>query len=319
MDHPNADFRFDRTSGDDARTFGKFCFMAGQENIEYARLLGAEIRNRRLARGLSLRALAKQLNLSGHGTLVDYELGRRIPPANLVEGCERVFEISDGTLRNLREKALAERANVRTAQLRAPEEIAEPARRSTIRRWPVAIAAAAVLIAAGVVVWQWRTPGPPPVSAASAGPVKFGFEDGIERWSPFWGGEVLNYDTTEATAYQGKRSLQLTTTEFSNTRDKAIGTTHGLTGLHPGMKVTYYLRVPVPERASVRFFAYDSKSNPTWAKETPKGGEAALPTDSAWKRYVWTVPKVDVVHGIGLEIYQFTKEPVIVWLDAISW
>jgi len=237
--------------------------MAGQENIEYARLLGAEIRNRRLARGLSLRALAKQLNLSGHGTLVDYELGRRIPPANLVEGCERIFEISDGTLRNLREKALAERANVRTAHLLlAPEEIAEPARRRTIRRWPVAIAAAAALIAAGVVVWQWRTPGPPPVSAASAEPVKFGFEDGTERWSPFWGGEVLNYDTTDATAYQGKRSLRLTTTEFSNTDDKAIGTTHGLTGLRPGMKVTCYL---------------------------------------------------------GVEIYQFTMEPVIVWLAAINW
>jgi hypothetical protein len=96
-----------------------------------------------------------------------------------------------------------------------------------------------------------------------------------------------------------------------NVTDKALGTTHGLDTLHPGTKVTCYLRVPTPERASIRFFAYDSKSQHQWAPETPEGGEAQLPTDSAWKRYDWTVPNVDIVHAIGIEIYQFTDDPVI--------
>jgi hypothetical protein len=57
---------------------------------------------------------------------------------------------------------------------------------------------------------------------------------------------------------------------------KALGTTHGLATLRPGMKVTCYLRVPLQERARVRFFAYDSKSTNHWAPETPEGGEAQL-------------------------------------------
>lgn len=49
--------------------------MAGKEDADFAARLGAEIRNRRMARGMSLRGLAKELNLSGHATLVDDELG----------------------------------------------------------------------------------------------------------------------------------------------------------------------------------------------------------------------------------------------------
>jgi transcriptional regulator with XRE-family HTH domain len=303
--------------------------MAGKGDVDFAARLGAEIRNRRMARGMSLRALAKELNLSGHATLVDYELGRRIPPENLLEGCERVFQVSDGALRNLREKALAERANLSAERLLRPAE-PEPAaplvRRWTRRRRRVTAGAAAVVLLAGlaVVVWQFRSPEPTRVSVASsepasARPVRFGFEDGTERWSPFWGGKLIRYDVTAAGAYEGKQSLQITTTGFSNVTDKAMGTTHGLQTLHPGMKVTCYLRVPLPERASVRFFAYDSKSQHHWAPETPEGGEAQLPADAAWKRYDWTVPDVDTVRAIGIEIYQFTDDPVIVWLDAVSW
>ncbi|MGW5715023.1 helix-turn-helix domain-containing protein [Amycolatopsis sp. NPDC003865] len=294
--------------------------MAEPADIDYTQRLGAEIRHHRMSRGMSLRALAKELTLSGHGTLVDYELGRRIPPANLVAGCERIFGISDGSLRNLREKALAERADLATEELlRAPEApVAAPPVRP---RWPrrrVVVVASVVVLLAGIAFTIGFFPTTAPVAPASA-PVRFGFEDGTQRWSPFWGGKLIRYDVTTATAYEGGQSLQITTTGFSNVTDKAIGTTHGLATLRPGMLVSCFLRVPLPERASVRFFAYDSKSQATWAPETPKGGEAQLPQDTAWKRYDWTVPQVDVVQGIGIEIYQFTDDPVILWLDAISW
>lgn len=286
--------------------------MPDQVDVDYAKRLGAEIRHYRMSRGMSLRALAKELNLSGHGTLVDYELGRRIPPRNLVEGCERVFQVADGALRNLREKALAERADLAAERLlrspaAPPETAAAPRRRRLIA------AGAAVVVLAGLVIgiWQWRV--------AASPVVRFGFEDGIARWSPLWGGPRIRYDVSAVTAYEGSQSLQITTTGFSNVTDKSLGTTHGLETLKPGMKVTCYLRVPLRERASVRFFAYDSKSQPHWAPESPVGGEMPLPADTAWKRYDWTVPDVDVVHAIGIEIYQFTDDPVVLWLDAVSW
>ncbi|SFJ83996.1 helix-turn-helix domain-containing protein [Amycolatopsis sacchari] len=301
--------------------------MPRHAETEFARRLGAEIRSRRLARGMSLRALAKQLHLSGHGSLVDYELGRRIPPENLVEGCERVFEITDGALRNLREKALAERANVEVERLLRPQEAApepEPvAPRWTTRRRVVAAGAVAALVAAGVGIGVWQGGGhgaPAESSTTPPRPVQFGFEDGTQRWSPLWGGKLLDAVATQVVAYEGKRSLQLVSTGLSNeNKDKAIGVTHGLETLKPGMRVSLRLRVPAPQKASVRFFAYDSRSQVHWAPETPIGGEAALPEDGGWQRYDWTVPGVDVVHAIGVEIYQWTEEPVIIYVDAVSW
>ncbi|MFD2420122.1 helix-turn-helix domain-containing protein [Amycolatopsis pigmentata] len=296
--------------------------MADHGEAEFTKRLGAEIRTRRLARGLSLRALAKELNLSGHGNLVDYELGRRIPPENLVDACERVFDISDGALRNLREKALAERANaqvermLRTPEETTPEPDTEPVASRPRRRWIAVAVAAAIVVAAGagVGVRQMRS------SGSSASAVRFGFEDGDQRWSQLWGVKVLDYSVTQVVAYEGKQSLALVATGATNeNKAKAIGVTHGLETLKPGMKVSLYLRVPTRQRASVRFFAYDSQSREHWARETPVGGEAALPDGNEWKRYEWTVPDVDVVHAIGMEIYQWTESPVTVWLDAVTW
>jgi transcriptional regulator with XRE-family HTH domain len=311
--------------------------MTAQAPNEYAQRLGAEIRNRRMTRGMSLRALAKQLNLSGHGTLVDYEHGRRIPPENLVVGCERIFEISAGALSNLREKALAERAGHNTEQmLRAsreepalepqsepdpeplPEPLPEPKRRRFVPRWAVITGAAVVLAAgAGIGIWQWGSPAAKPAPAA---PVHFGFEDGIERWSPLWGGDRIEYQVTSAVAFEGHQSLQITTTGTSNNADKSIGITHQLETLHPGMKVTFYLRVPVQQPASIRFFAQNSGYDPIWAPETPgPGDEIPLPADTDWKQYTWTVPAVDRVRAIGMEVYQNSAKPVIIWIDAVGW
>src|SRR5437868_6102783 len=75
-----------------------------------ARLLGATLRGDRVAHGLSMRALARQIGLSAHGTLVDYEHGRRIPPEDLLVACEKALCIDDEHLLRLRHQVLAELA-----------------------------------------------------------------------------------------------------------------------------------------------------------------------------------------------------------------
>jgi transcriptional regulator with XRE-family HTH domain len=74
------------------------------------RPLGTELRRIRLARGLSQREVVRRLGLSAHSNLVDYELGRRIPPGDIVAACETLFDVPCGSLERLRYAALAERA-----------------------------------------------------------------------------------------------------------------------------------------------------------------------------------------------------------------
>jgi transcriptional regulator with XRE-family HTH domain len=87
------------------------------EGNQAARILGATMRSCRVARGMSLRGLAKEVGLSAHGTLVDYEHGRRIPPEDLLSACEKALGVDDARLRRLREEALSELAGVRATAL----------------------------------------------------------------------------------------------------------------------------------------------------------------------------------------------------------
>ncbi|GAA3577525.1 tetratricopeptide repeat protein [Kribbella ginsengisoli] len=76
--------------------------------------LGAAMLRSRLSRGLSLRQLAARLGMQGHGGLSDYEKGRRLAPADLIERYEQQLQITDGQLTALRAAALAERAVQKT-------------------------------------------------------------------------------------------------------------------------------------------------------------------------------------------------------------
>jgi transcriptional regulator with XRE-family HTH domain len=67
------------------------------------------MRTLRRTRGLSMRAMTAQIGLSAHSNLADYESGRRIPPLDIVQACERVLDIHDGELVALRRAALAAR------------------------------------------------------------------------------------------------------------------------------------------------------------------------------------------------------------------
>jgi tetratricopeptide (TPR) repeat protein/transcriptional regulator with XRE-family HTH domain len=77
--------------------------------------LGASLRSLRRGRGLAQRDLLRPLHLGSHSAIVDYEAGRRIPPDAVIAAYERFFELPAGTLRKLRERALAERAAAEAA------------------------------------------------------------------------------------------------------------------------------------------------------------------------------------------------------------
>lgn len=72
--------------------------------------LGASLRSLRRSRGLAQRDLLRPLHLGSHSAIVEYEAGRRIPPDAVIAAYERFFELPAGTLRKLREQALAARA-----------------------------------------------------------------------------------------------------------------------------------------------------------------------------------------------------------------
>jgi hypothetical protein len=73
---------------------------------------------------MSQRALTRLIGLSAHSNLADYETGRRLPPADIVAGCELALGVTDGSLRRLHEQALAERASPRVADLEPAADLA---------------------------------------------------------------------------------------------------------------------------------------------------------------------------------------------------
>lgn len=372
--------------------------------------LGAALRGQRLAAGLSLRQLARQVGLSGHGTLVDYELGRRVPPEDLLIACERVLGVPEGGLQALRRDALAERGAREAAALLAPplEELAQPpeglapppeelaphpeedapptqAEPAAVPRQPrpgvepapsagagpvptAGVEAApsagvepaarvaeavgrrrprprlamlspvvlvAVLLGAAVVGLSDDVPAQPdscrvghaspsPVPAGACGPsptaaAQMGFERPGERWWLFWGSQVARVEVTTSVAYEGTHAFLVTVTGASARKGySAVGIAHDLTGLRPGMGVTMHLWTSRPGGTGVRFFAMDSASKVVWAPQTIDT-EVTLPASPGWSSVVWTVPAVDRVHAIGMQIYSETDDPLLVAVDSVSW
>jgi transcriptional regulator with XRE-family HTH domain len=71
---------------------------------------GARLRMLRRSTGMSMRAPTAQIGLSAHSNLADYECGRRLPPRDVVEACERALGVTDRQLIRHWEAALRERS-----------------------------------------------------------------------------------------------------------------------------------------------------------------------------------------------------------------
>lgn len=304
-------------------------------------MLGAELRNQRISQGLSLRALARQVGLSGHGTLVDYEHGRRIPPEDLMVACEEALGIRDGCLRSLREKALAERAYHASALLLASAEQSTSARRtepeddrlteqiveSNPPRWKPSkrlLAIALSFLLAGGVLSGLALVLAPRHSTAAESSVRMGFENEASRWWVLYGSQVAHAGVTDSVAYEGHHALLVTVTGASAAKGySAVGISHGLGTLRPGMKVTAYLWVPRDQPGGVAFLVHDSHGNNHWSLQNQSGGdqetENPLPTRPGWSKFTWTVPYVDRVTTIGIQIWSERDEPITLGIDAIAW
>lgn len=74
-------------------------------------LLGVEIRALRKGQGFTLRQLAKEVGLRAHSNIADYELGRRLPPNDILIAFERLLKVPTGYLLEMRKRALVEEAN----------------------------------------------------------------------------------------------------------------------------------------------------------------------------------------------------------------
>lgn len=89
-------------------------------------VLGVELHRIRVRQGLSLRGMARRLQVVGHGPLLDFEHGRRLIPADLVDVYLRLFPDEAKDLPTLRDAVLAARA-ARLVESRAPSDPAAPA------------------------------------------------------------------------------------------------------------------------------------------------------------------------------------------------
>ncbi len=290
------------------------------------RALGAALRRHRMAKGMSLRALARHVGLTGHSTLVDYEHGRRILPEDLAVACEKALGVPDGELRRLRQAALRERATSEaTALLQPPKPEASadgsPAGgRRWRRRWayPVVLVLL-VAVTAGFATYRMNSKpgatGTPPAEAA-----RIDFERPGQRWSVLYG-DNLTTAVSDRMAYQGTHSFVVTiTAATAREGHSAVGTTHDLEGLRPGMPVTMYVWTHNPDAASMRFFVRNSASDPVWAPETPRpGAELPFPQAPGWSPVTWTVPQVDVVYAIGIEVYTKYDDPFQFFVDNVDW
>jgi transcriptional regulator with XRE-family HTH domain len=313
---------------------------------DIVRQLGAALRTQRLARGLSLRALAAQLQLSGHGTLIDYEHGRRIPPEDLLTACERVLNVPDGQLLDLRDQALAERAGQQAALLLASRTEARPAQgeqreqavqpaqepqpptdhRRVItlplprrRSWLLVAAMVVLLATAGLTTSLAAQPPARQPAQPGHGVVRVGFERPSDDWVILYGPQVAQLRVTAGMSFEGTHALLMTVTGASASRGySAVGTTHGIGDVRSGTKITFRLWVPGPQDGGVRFFVYDSHFRPTWAPETGQT-EIHLPRTPGWSTFTWTVPRVDQVRAIGMQVWSEFDTPVLIGLDAISW
>jgi tetratricopeptide (TPR) repeat protein len=110
------------------------------------------LRQFRRERGLAQRDLLAPLHLSAHSAIVDYETGRRLPPADVLVAYERYFELAVGTLSSLRVQALAQYAAATpAAPVDSRDEAAVP------RQLPAAVRAFTGRTEALQAIDRWTT------------------------------------------------------------------------------------------------------------------------------------------------------------------
>jgi hypothetical protein len=225
-----------------------------------------------------------------------------------------------------------------------PEPAGRGLRRRRVRPVVGLVVTPLILATALIIAYAVLRPGPPGTTLQTASPVtssgtfpapsairpsqsprlggaqvRFGFESPGQQWGVFWGQQVAVGGITSDVAYQGSHSYEVTITGATASRGySAIGTIHDLAGLVPGMRVTVRLWSSDPQDTKVRFWAMNSQSAVAWAPENP-ASDIPFPAGGGWRAMTWTVPQVDQVHAIGVQVYDGTSAPLKVAVDNVSW
>lgn len=103
---------------------------AGQQDRGTHAALTLELRRLRESQGLTQHEMARRLGLSARSAIADYESGRRKPPTDILAAYEGVFDLEPGALRGMRDRGLAEQAQLRYASALAELAPSEPAQAS---------------------------------------------------------------------------------------------------------------------------------------------------------------------------------------------
>jgi transcriptional regulator with XRE-family HTH domain len=130
-----------------------------QTDAQFA--FGAQLRMLRRSKGMSMRALTGLIGLSAHSNLADYECGRRLPPRDVVEACERALGVANQELLRRWEATLRERSqrdSVESAINARPDAPSTEPRQRSKPGWTRALLLA-VAVAALLAGWGLRSAG----------------------------------------------------------------------------------------------------------------------------------------------------------------
>ncbi|MGW5742889.1 hypothetical protein [Amycolatopsis sp. NPDC003861] len=131
-------------------------------------------------------------------------------------------------------------------------------------------------------------------------------------------------ETTTSLADEGTHSLLVTVTGASAAKGySAVGISHDVDSIKPRTRVSAHIWVPGPERGGISFLVHDSHGRNHWSVENQPGGdqqtETPLPDHAGWTPFTWTVPAVDQVTTIGIQIWTETDQPLLIGIDAVTW
>ncbi|GAA4496814.1 hypothetical protein GCM10023191_039410 [Actinoallomurus oryzae] len=146
-----------------------------------------------------------------------------------------------------------------------------------------------------------------PVRALSA--VRYGFENGRQGWSVFYGDDSLSAGVASDPAYQGTHALRLA---VKGSDYGATGVDHP-PGVHGGTVVTYRVWTDGRSPGSATPFVQDAG----YHNHFVSGAAVSLSAHRGWREITWTVPGVSVL-AIGLQVGQ-SKKGAVLALDGITW
>ena len=149
---------------------------------------------------------------------------------------------------------------------------------------------------------------PPPPAPSSN--IHFDFEDGTTQgWAVDYGAGASAANST-AQAYSGTHSLAIS--DPANSYD-GFAYKGALTGLQPGMTVTYRVDTPAGVNVTIEPYAADSAWNYHYlGRFTAATGQ--------WTTMTWTIPgSWSGINDIGLQVDNSTGWSGTIWLDAVSW